>query len=347
MSLRKYLKDRVSIIAYFFVLLLIMDLVLISSTPISKSMYDIVYMNVLILSASLFFLGFEYSQWKLKYSEFKKSIDRGYDIDLLVPKADALEAKLIRDAIRIKNEELYNRTKELENLLDEINDYITKWIHEVKIPISVCELIADRISEGDNIESSYKTSEEIKLELERIKFLINQVLYTSRVSSYSEDLSIEEVNLEKVVKDVAKRNAFFFISKNADLKLGNLKFNVMTDKKWISYILDQILNNAYKYIDDNGKVEICAKEDKKAIRLSIRDNGVGILPKDISRVFDKGFTGDNGRRVAKSTGMGLYLSKKMADKLNHDIEVSSESNQYTEFTIVFYKLPEYFNVTKM
>jgi len=92
---------------------------------------------------------------------------------------------------------------------------------------------------------------------------------------------------------------------------------------------------------------ISAKEDSKSVKLRIRDNGIGIQPKDISRIFDKGFTGDNGRRTTKSTGMGLYYSKKMINKLGHTILVSSEPNDYTEFTIVFYKLSDYLNVTKL
>lgn len=342
MNLKKYLKDSLWVIFYFTVIVIIIDLILISSTPISKSIHDIIYMNILIFVISVFFLAFDYFRWKSRYKEFRDALDKGYNIDLLIPESDKFEVELIKDAMKIKNKEMYKRTKELEELLDEINDYITKWTHEIKIPISVCELIADKIAEDDNIESSYKLSEEIRMELERIKFLVNQVLYTGRASSYCEDISMNEVNLEKTVRDVIKKNASFFISKKTDLKLSNLKFEVITDEKWISYILDQILNNACKYIDHNGKIEIFAREDDRTIRLSIRDNGVGILPKDIKRIFDKGFTGDNGRRVAKSTGMGLYLSKKMSEKLGHDIEVHSEVGGYTEFVIVFYKLSDYY-----
>lgn len=342
MSLRKYLKDSLWAVFYFAIVVVIIDLILISSTPISKSIHDIIYMNILIFITSVFFLAFDYFIWKSRYKEFSNALDKGCNIDLLIPEGDKFEVQLIRDAVKIKNMEMYKRTKELEELLDEINDYITKWTHEIKIPISVCELIADKIAEDDNIEFSHKFSEEIRMELERIKFLVNQVLYTGRASSYSEDISMNEVNLEKIVRDVIKKNASFFISKKTDLKLGNLKFEVITDEKWVSYILDQILNNACKYIENNGKIEICAREDEKTIRLSIRDNGAGILPKDIKRVFDKGFTGDNGRRVAKSTGMGLYLSKKMSEKLGHDIEVYSEVGCYTEFVIAFYKLSDYY-----
>lgn len=344
MNLRRYLNDSILKIIYFASIVLIVNLVIISSTPLSKSIHDILYLNLLILVVSLFFLVLGYIRWKSKYKEFKNAIDTGENIDVSMPKSDTFEAQLIRETLDIKNKKMYKKTKELENAIDEINDYITKWVHEIKIPISVCEIIADRIGEEDNVEIYNETSQDIRKEMERIKFLVDQVLYASRASSYSEDLTINEIKLDRIIKDAVKKNAYLFISKKIDLNLNNVNFNVSTDKKWISYIIDQILNNACKYADENGRIEIYAHEDEKAVRLSIKDNGIGILPKDIKRVFDKGFTGENGRKTTKSTGMGLYFSKKMVNKLEHDIEVHSEVGQYTEFTIVFYKLSDYFKM---
>lgn len=242
---------------------------------------------------------------------------------------------------------MYNKVGNLQDHLHEINDYITRWVHEIKIPISVCELIMDKITLETDLRSIGKASENLRIEIEKMKFLIDQVLYASRASHYVEDFMVDEINLEKMVKEVVKKNSTFFISKNITVELDNLNFNVLTDRKWILYILQQILNNAYKYLDYNGKVRIYGVEDDKTVKLKIRDNGVGIAPEDIRRVFDKGFTGENGRRVAKSTGMALYYSKKIATKLGHDIEVSSQEGQYTEFTIIFYKLMDYFKMTKM
>jgi len=109
--------------------------------------------------------------------------------------------------------------------------------------------------------------------------------------------------------------------------------------------LEQIINNACKYVDVCGKIEVSAMENDESIILFIRDNGMGIPAKDIERIFDRGFTGDNGRKTRKSTGMGLYICKKIADKLNINIEVSSQVSKFTEFRITFYKLSDYLNVT--
>ncbi|SJZ74856.1 Histidine kinase-, DNA gyrase B-, and HSP90-like ATPase [Garciella nitratireducens DSM 15102] len=109
--------------------------------------------------------------------------------------------------------------------------------------------------------------------------------------------------------------------------------------------MEQVINNACKYVDIHGKIEIFAMETNESVILSIKDNGIGIPAKDINRIFDRGFTGDNGRKTRKSTGMGLYISKKVADKLNINIEVFSQVSKFTEFRIIFYKLSDYLNVT--
>jgi signal transduction histidine kinase len=304
-------------------------------------------MNLLILVASLCFLGFEYHKWKNNYKDFKTALDNNEKLEHITLNNNIFESQLIKDTIRLKNNEFYKKVRELQTSLEEINDYTTQWVHEIKIPISVCELISDKLAEAVTLEDIGKASEDMKMELERIKFLIDQILYASKSSVYSEDLSIEETNLEKVVKEVVKKNATFFISKKMSIQLNNLNYNVMTDRKWLSYILQQILNNSYKYTNLNGKIEISGIEDSKSIKLIIKDNGIGIPPKDIKRIFDKGFTGDNGRKTTRSTGIGLYFSRKMIDVLGHRIEVSSQINTYTEFTIIFYKLSDYLNLTEM
>jgi signal transduction histidine kinase len=127
------------------------------------------------------------------------------------------------------------------------------------------------------------------------------------------------------------------IAKGIELEIDNLGFNIFSDGKWVYYVIDQIVNNACKYVEHNGKIEIRGQETDESIILSIKDNGMGIPAKDIDRIFDRGFTGENGRKTGKSTGMGLYICKKIAEKLNFHIEVSSQVGKYTEFRIHFKK----------
>jgi signal transduction histidine kinase len=293
---------------------------------------------------SLIFIGFlimNYTRWKSTYKNLKSALNLQKKIEPYLPRGEKLEEVLMREITDFKNKEKLDEVKFLKEDLEEINDYITKWVHEIKIPLSICELIADKIED----EGLYNMSNELRQEVERINFLINQVLYTSRASSYSQDFIIEEINLGTLVKSIIKNNINSFLSKKIEVEIGNLDFNIFTDNKWTYYILEQIINNACKYVDVCGKIEVSAMENDESIILFIRDNGMGIPAKDIERIFDRGFTGDNGRKTRKSTGMGLYICKKIADKLNINIEVSSQVSKFTEFRITFYKLSDYLNVT--
>lgn len=343
MSMIIYIKNSFLRILYFLCIFIIINMILLTSKPIDAQFADIGYMDFLLVFVSLVFAFIDYRKWKYSYKDINTAINKGEKIDSSLPDNNYyFEVKLIKDIVRLKNDEMKAGIKEVKSALDEVNDYITKWVHEVKIPLSVCELIADKIEETEE-------SDQLILEIDRIRFLINQVLYTSRASSYSEDLQISEINIDKVVKEAVKRNTAFFISKNISLKLGNIKYSVLSDEKWITYIIDQLINNACKYVPEggSGEIEIYAEEEEKAVKLYVKDNGIGIKKKDIGRIFDRGFTGENGRSLSKSTGMGLYLSKKIANKLSHAIFVESEEDIGTKFTICFYKLSDYFKVTQM
>lgn len=340
-----YLKNSLLKIVYFTSMFALVNIVLVSSKPINADIYDIAYMDVLIIVVSAIFAFYDYTKWKRNYCEIRKAIDAGRKFDEYISDLDdSFGASLVRDIVKSKNAEIEEEVSKVKENLDEVNDYITKWIHEIKIPISVCELIADKIEDYDESGTS-NVSEELRIEIERMRFLINQVLYTSRTSSFSEDLQVKEINIGNVVKSVVRQNSIFFIAKDIEVHVDNVDYNVMTDEKWVSYIIDQIINNACKYVDRGGKVYIHCTEDEKSVKLFISDNGHGICQKDIGRIFDKGFTGTSGRKTYKSTGMGLYLSKKAADRLSHELSVKSEEGKYTEFMICFYKLSDYFSVT--
>lgn len=341
MNIYKYLKENKYFIYCQIVILIILNLFIYSNTNINKVLIDILYINFLVISIFLIYTFISYKKWNTRYEEFKKLIMESSDIGSLDIKGELVQDEIIRDILILKDRIKYDEIKSLKENIDEINEYISKWIHEIKIPISICDLITYRL---EDIEAS----KNIRNQMDRINFLVNQVLYSTRANSYSEDLLIQELSLEKLVREGIKKNSYSFITNKIDLELGNLDYNVLTDKKWILYILDQIINNAIKYSRENGKVEIYSNEDEKIINLHIRDNGIGILQEDIERVFNKGYTGTNGRaKTYKSTGMGLYFSKKMAGKLGHKMKVVSKENEFTEFSISFYKISDYFNITKM
>ncbi|MPM33594.1 Sensor histidine kinase GraS [bioreactor metagenome] len=253
-----------------------------------------------------------------------------------------MERDYIYKNVKYLIEESEKEVDSLRNELEDINDYMTNWIHEVKIPISVLQIIGKRVNE---IDDSRELSKQINSEVSRIDKLVEQAMYSSRAGNYNSDFIINEVNFEQVVKEVIKKNKYQFIYNKIDLQVNQLNKTVLTDKKWITHIIELIIDNAIKYSHMGGKIEIYLKENKKGCELHIKDYGMGIVPQDIERVFDKGFTGQNGRKKTKSTGMGLYISKKILNKLSHDINVISTPNEFCDVYITFYNLSDYFNVT--
>jgi signal transduction histidine kinase len=342
MKLSDYFKSNSVNIICTFVIILIIDGVLLASTKLDQSYADILYLNLLMLLVFIAFFTYGFLSSRKKYGKLMDTLDANSNIDYFIPEDDSFYSVLLRDIVANKNSEQTELVARYKNDLDELNNYITKWVHEIKIPISVAELMLEN-TEFQDID----ISRNFKSELERIKFLVSQVLYAGRAAHYQEDFSVTQISLKKAVREAIKPNSYFFMSKNIEIDAKNLDYNVVSDEKWVIYILEQILNNASKYVKSNGKVEIYADETDKAVTLHIRDNGIGIPISDISRVFDKGFTGKNGRKTSKSTGMGLYYSKKVSGNLGIGLMVYSREGEYTEFTVSFGKFSDYLNVSKI
>ena len=339
MSIKEFLKEKLSNFIYSAVLFLIINIYLFSLNSI-KNLSDLIYLDILIITIFIGFTILDYRKMKDRYSSIMELIEDEKDIDSYCIDDNFLEGKIINYIIDYKDKKLENETKECENQLKDMEEYISRWVHEIKLPLSAMKIILDR--DSDDMISS------IENELEKMNFLVNSVMYGSRATASAEDIFIKEENLKDIVRTAVKSNSFFLIKNNISPKLGDLDFKVYTDKKWIIYVLGQLINNSIKYSKENGVIEFSAEDKGESIELKIRDNGIGINEEDLERVFNKGFTGSNGRNsVYKSTGMGLYFSKKIIDKLNHSIEVESVKDKYTLFRIRFYKISDYLSVTKL
>ena len=332
MSLWKYLKERKLYFILVIFILLIVDITLFLDPNLSESTDTLIYINMLSILTTIIFIIMGYSRYKRELNQFIHNIKENSNME------DNYIDKEIKSIIEEKKEEVDS----LRNELEEINDYMTNWIHEVKIPISVLQMIGKRINE---VDSSREISKQINSQVSRIDKLVEQAMYSSRAGNYNSDFLINEVDLGQVVKEVIKKNKYQFIYNKIDLQVSEINKTILTDKKWITHIIELILDNAIKYSDVGGKIEVYLKENKKGCELHIKDYGMGIVPQDIDRVFDKGFTGENGRKRTKSTGMGLYISKKILNKLSHDINVISTSGEFCDVYITFYNLSDYFNVT--
>lgn len=254
-------------------------------------------------------------------------LDRKYLLPEVIEEPNFYHGKFLYEVLKETDRDMHEEVKKYKIEQKEYREYIETWVHEIKTPIASISLILE------NNES--KSSENIKKEMKNIETYIDQALYYARSNDVSKDYIVKEFSLGKSVRNIVKKNSRDFINKRIAIELENLDYKVYSDEKWVEFILNQIINNAIKYTMKNSKVMISASKFKNSIILKIKDSGVGIPNKDIGRVFEKGFTGENGRRFTKSTGMGLYLCKNLCDKLGLGLKLTSEENEGTEVSIVF------------
>ena len=183
-----------------------------------------------------------------------------------------------------------------------------------------------------------EVTKSINEELQKIENYIEQALFYARSNTVEKDYYIKKSSLKEIVNENIKKNKNVLIQEKISLNIHDLDLEVNTDTKWIGFILNQIIGNSLKYKKQNKnlELEIYAKQGKQNVVLYIKDNGIGIKKGEITRVFEKGFTGTNGRLIGKkSTGIGLYLCKKLCDKLGIGLELDSIENKRTEVRIVF------------
>ena len=216
-----------------------------------------------------------------------------------------------------------NRAIEEREKLNDLMDYYTLWAHQIKTPIAASSLLVGEIEDK-------KVKNQLEQELFKIESYVNIVLQYLRLESFHEDLVLKKENLEDLVKEIVKKYTIFFIQKGLSLNLHDLDRTIITDRKWFVVILEQVLSNSLKYTSQGG-IEIYFQEDT----LYIKDSGLGIQDADLLRVFERGFSGYNGRLTQQSSGLGLYLSKKIADELGHQISIASQVGQGTTVMISF------------
>ncbi|MDD2648415.1 MAG: sensor histidine kinase [Eubacteriales bacterium] len=201
-------------------------------------------------------------------------------------------------------------------------DYYTLWMHQIKTPISVIDLMAQ--SRGD-IERSL-----LRQEVFRIEQYVEAVLSYQRLASIGEDMQLENVDIAAVIRASVKKLRPLFMYREISLSLQPFSFTALSDSKWLSFVITQILSNSLKYTGKGGRISITSPEDGI---LEIADTGIGIRPEDVPQVFSRGFTGSLGRENEKSTGIGLYLCKQVMDRLSHRISLSSVFGEGTKVTL--------------
>lgn len=235
-----------------------------------------------------------------------------------LPVAESLAEKEYQEMIRTLGKEIERLNSSFSEERQDMQDYYTVWVHQIKTPIAVMKL---KLTENDS---------ELSLELFRIEEYVDMALAYIRLGSEQNDLVIREYALDDMIRDMIRKYAPQFIAKKLRLDYSPTAQKVVTDKKWFVCMLEQLISNAVKYTK-SGAVTISVNENE----LTVADTGIGIAPEDLPRIFEKGYTGLNGRTGAKSSGLGLYLCKKAANLINVQIYAESQVGKGSRFTVVF------------
>ena len=331
MKLTSYIKSKINIIIISIIsitLIILLDL----AFKVPKELIIVTsFLLIITLIISLLITYFQKRNFYNTLITNTKNLDKKYLVLETLPKPNTYEEELIYNTLYDINKSMIENVITYITSTKDFKDYIEMWIHEVKIPIS--SLILMTHNHKDKIQQEY--FEEIR----RLDNYIDQILYYVRSNYTSEDFIFKKVKLEKVISQVALKNKDDLLENKIDLIVDVKNTEVYTDTKWLEFILNQIINNSIKYKKEipNSYIKISALEDNNQVTLLIKDNGIGIPESDILNVFKKSFTGINGRNKTKSTGMGLYIAKKLCTKLGHKIEIESKEKEYTILKITFGK----------
>lgn len=288
----------------------------------------IIAFTVLFISVNIVNLLIEYFSKRKFYNQLINNVDKldkSYLVLETLKEPNFYEGKLLYNSLYEINKSMNENVMEFSRQVSDFKNYIEMWIHEVKIPLASCMLKLHNNRD--------KLNENMMLQLNRIDDYLEQVLYYVRSENASKDYFISKVNLEKCVNSVLVKNKDYLLDMDISLDVRNVDFEVYTDAKWFMFIINQILNNSIKYKSKNSIIKIYAIRNPSNVVLVIEDNGKGISLADLPRVFEKSFTGSNGRDNVKSTGMGLFIVKNLCDKLGHNIEIKSVQGEYTRVEI--------------
>ena len=302
--------------------------------------YDIsilirVYCAFIIAFVMILAILIEYKKKKDYYNELIKNMEdlkEKYLISEIIKTPNFIEGKILKDILQDTGKSMLENVNYYKNIQEDYKEYIELWIHEVKIPIAASKMIIEN--------NKNEVTKSIDEELDKVENYTEQALFYARSNAVEKDYIINKTNLKEIVNGAILKNKTTLLNEKASIELSNLKDEeVYTDSKWAVFIINQIIQNAIKYSKkENKKIEISSQEKNDKVILYIKDNGIGIKKGEITRVFERGFTGENGRIIGqKSTGIGLYLCKKLCDRLGLGIELNSEKDKGTEVRIIFPK----------
>ncbi len=338
MNLKSYLKDKFLFLFLFFITYILLLLLFLA---FNIDITLIIAVTFLLLSFLTIVIVVDYFRKKHFYDMLLNNIqklDKAYLVLEMIEEPSFYEGKLLYQSLYDINKSMCEVVEELEDQTEDFKEYIEMWIHEVKLPISSLLLIAHN--------HPNKFDRNSLEQIRRIEDYVEQVLYYVRQEFAEKDYLINSVSLKKIISNIALKNKNELLENKIDFLVENVDYKVYTDSKWLEFIINQIVGNSMKYKKEkNSYIKISVYEEEQKYILEIEDNGIGIKETDLPYIFEKSFTGSNGRKKGKSTGMGLYIAYNLCHKLGHQIKVDSIEGEYTKVFIVIAK-NKYYDVVK-
>lgn len=343
MSVTKFLKDKLGVILLWLSFILITCLILWLTPSVQFNLSAVSYLIILQAVTLIIYLTASYAKKQKWLQAIENQENRNDFLSEQLKQATSEEQKIVQTYI---NQLIFDQRESLENVIQsqqDQKDFIDSWVHEIKVPLASVKLLNEAIEDDIQEPQFYQ----LENDLQKIESYVDQVLYYSRLDTFSRDYLIQEISLKRIILPVIRQNANYFIQHRLHYAIEGDDYEVLTDQKWLSFILNQVISNAIKYTGDNGSITLSLSKNDRGIWLEVKDTGIGIPLADQRRIFDKGFTGQTGRnQLHHSTGLGLYLAKSLAEKLGHSIYVTSTEGEGTTISLLFPILTYYTDGTE-
>jgi len=325
-----YLKDKIMVLLLNGISLFFLSLYLLATANSSVTVLLISLIWVVVLVVYLYIDYRGRKKYFDQIEELMENLDQPYLVQEFLGNSWRLSDQLYKDILYRSNKAVIEQIYQLEDSQKEYREFIEGWIHEVKLPITGMRLASHNSKQAED--------RRIEAYLTEMENLVEQALFYARSDQVYKDYLVVETDLKQVILKLVGKNKYLLIQNQMNVQIEFDEISIMTDRKWLEYILTQILNNAIKYKkSDSGEIIFRAEPAGNSTRLTIRDAGIGIPPDEIGRIFEKGFTGSNGRERERSTGIGLYLCRKLCRKLEIQIGAESIPDKYTEIYFIFPK----------
>ena len=327
MNRRRYWKNRIPFLLTNLVCMAALTVFLLVCGNSISAVLLILMVWAVILLAGLFLTYWKRKRQMQKLLDMAGQLSERYLISEVMELPEQAEDQVYYHLLKMAGKSMLEQIGEVRRERLEYKEYIEQWIHEIKTPITAMKLLCE------NHRTDW--TKELLMELEKTNRFTEQALYYARSEHTEKDYSVREMALAQVVYQAIADNKYLLLQSGVRLEVEEMEDTVYSDEKWVRFILNQLIANAVKYRSEQPVLRFSTRRQQDQVVLKVEDNGIGISPADLPRIFEKGFTGQNGRMVQQSTGIGLYLCKRLCDKLGIGIAVES-SEQGTAISLAFH-----------